>query len=542
MKSKIENKPPKNSDDFIKATFQLQNEKPPATVDINNSKFMLIMNHENLQEVVKLDKLLGTGSYGQVYKVTNHEGKESILKKQIIDYGQYAEAPKIQIEAMNKEANIAMTQKTFGGQSKSGPLMIESNNKETWLSMPYLGQTLLDYLKNNKMSFDQRCHLAILVGVAVEQMQSGEASLKKQPIAHIDLKPANIVLLNFGGDPEKQQLQDTIVDIIDYGSVTTENVFKPLSQNEVIGTPVYLPWDFEQTPYTGAQIDLHEYMRILYMPQNFFSYDQYNPQQAIEKTNHKIPSIFNEESLINHQALESLLPKNGEPNLGGRIVQEKLTPLKILKGIISERFANNEIFKTMDPEIKELFFESAPRISALNMLIQAGIKPEKSDLEEIKKNEKASMNHLYKNINHVQTLHSKLDEISKSLHQHKDLDTHHVQIIDDLKKYICLLYHTPLPTLRIGAISNIEINISELEKIVKNKLTNKEENLNEEDLSKFKLLDKINSYKEFFRESDQVKNQSRTIFNHFKALLNANKGNIANEEKHEKYPENYPKF
>ncbi|WP_395167971.1 protein kinase domain-containing protein [Piscirickettsia salmonis] len=134
--------------------------------------------------------------------------------------------------------------------------MFKSNSK-CYQVYRFLGLPLDQYLRQNRLTEEERLDLAIKVSQAVHHLHIGTQSRSHTCYAHLDLKPSNICI-----DHEGQ------VHLIDYGF--SESLAGRLTHRK--GTSSYLSVDYASA--SKEALDIFALLRTLYLPKKFKTYTQ----------------------------------------------------------------------------------------------------------------------------------------------------------------------------------------------------------------------------------------------------------------------------
>ncbi|ALA26009.1 kinase [Piscirickettsia salmonis] len=134
--------------------------------------------------------------------------------------------------------------------------MFKSNSK-CYQVYRFLGLPLDQYLRQNRLTEEERLDLAIKVSQAVHHLHIGTQSRSHTCYAHLDLKPSNICI-----DHEGQ------VHLIDYGF--SKSLAGRLTHRK--GTSSYLSVDYASA--SKEALDIFALLRTLYLPKKFKTYTQ----------------------------------------------------------------------------------------------------------------------------------------------------------------------------------------------------------------------------------------------------------------------------
>lgn len=209
---------------------------------------------------------LGRGSLGKV-KLACHLSSQQRVAIKICEATQ----------GENQENSILMDLGLGLGSAK------RQHSDKSYTVIKYLGQSLKQYLLNNKknLNLERRVDLAIKVCWQLHLMHSGLLSKRGIAYAHRDIKPANFTIDNQGA-----------IHLIDVGN--THKSPKKKSE-QLLGSPAYMAllkhFSSHDTLLTGIQHDMLALKRTLYFPNSL-----YIPCVGFKKDNayrhHNIPYLL----------------------------------------------------------------------------------------------------------------------------------------------------------------------------------------------------------------------------------------------------------
>lgn len=191
--------------------------------------------------VYKLESELGTGGNGKVFSAKNENTNEDVVIK-------------LCFSENNKDEQE--TTKNLGLLLNAGTILDESGNPVlACMALPHLGQELFANLPKEESDLYD---LAIKVCLAVHDLHTGKTSKTGEKYAHLDLKPENILI------DSNQNIR-----IIDFDTAKTA-----LNEDYAwghSGSKIYQPKN--NSRLTNQHMDILALMRILYIPETFYSSD-----------------------------------------------------------------------------------------------------------------------------------------------------------------------------------------------------------------------------------------------------------------------------
>ncbi len=203
------------------------------------------------------------------------------------------------LEEVRSENRIAMD---VGASLPGGHRQIAANKWKCYSPYLYFQHgTLQDYIlyQTPHLSIDSIYQLAIKAAHMVHYLHTGQSSSSSQKYAHLDIKPANIVLTHSG-----------TLRFIDFGC---SDVLEGQAEH-FRGTVGYLP--INPLSHTKQSIDIFGLLRILYMP-------MYSKTQAITDETHAITGdlrysddawIFPDDLVMKTPRLKTLVTKANDRN------------------------------------------------------------------------------------------------------------------------------------------------------------------------------------------------------------------------------------
>ncbi|KRX01572.1 Protein kinase-like domain [Pseudocohnilembus persalinus] len=164
-----------------------------------------------------LNEIVGSGSYGKVYKARNMKNDEIVAVK-VIPLQKFKEVPKLSEFTMNE---IQTLSKIDNQHVVKFLEMLKTTNNMYLVYEFCNGQTLEDEIKKkNFLSEEQSlCYLS--------QMLFAFRPLAQKNILHRDLKPSNILF------------QDGVLKIADFGFCKSLETQKDMTQT-MVGSPIYM--------------------------------------------------------------------------------------------------------------------------------------------------------------------------------------------------------------------------------------------------------------------------------------------------------------
>jgi len=199
--------------------------------------------------VYRLESALGRGGNGATFSATNITTFSATNINRIEDIViKLCFSPDIK--------NEQQTTENLGLLLNAGTIFDEVGNPTlACMALPHLGQELLANLPNEESDLYD---LAIKVCLAVHDLHTGKTSKTGKKYAHLDLKPENILVDS-----------NNNIHIIDFDTANTA-----LNQDYVwgqSGSKIYQPK--HNSHLTNQQMDILALMRILYIPESFYSSD-----------------------------------------------------------------------------------------------------------------------------------------------------------------------------------------------------------------------------------------------------------------------------
>ncbi|MCF6775386.1 hypothetical protein L3V83_02245 [Thiotrichales bacterium 19X7-9] len=289
--------------------FKLKHERGSSKVNPKNKDNYESHSFLNIEgKILAINtKALGSGGNGQVTLAEDEDGRLYAVKR-LKNY-----------KFANEEAQ---TSKNLG--ASIGDHKRQDSNKH-YIAYEYLGESLKSYLKREKdnLSEIQQLDLAIQLFKLIDKMHSGRASKTGEKIAHLDIKPDNIVIDKNGK-----------LHLIDYGFSRSINAVG----NPKFGTPIYVPIDIGYVE--PASLDIFAALRVLGFSKS--STIVMVKQLSVGQTSHNIVReklenihwIFNNNFMDSNPKIKALIDitKNGQ--ITGNITINKV--IRDLKEIKSE--------------------------------------------------------------------------------------------------------------------------------------------------------------------------------------------------------------
>ncbi|TNF69196.1 MAG: hypothetical protein EP298_04495 [Gammaproteobacteria bacterium] len=328
--------------------FKLKHERGSSKVNPKNKdnhKSHSFLNIEGKILAVNT-KALGSGGNGQVTLAEDEDGKLYAIKR-LKNY-----------KFANEEAQ---TSKNLG--ASIGDHKRKDSNKH-YIAYEYLGESLKSYLKREKdnLSEIQQLDLAIQLFKLIDKMHSGRASKTGEKIAHLDIKPDNIVIDKNGN-----------LHLVDYG--LSKNLD---SKGSVGGTPAFLPSNHRSE--TREHLDIYAALRVLgFVKTNVAIWTKEDcgltyQFQMVSKNRQDLNKqvwIFNDKLIDNNSKINNLIKiasqKTLNKNITAKQVNEQLKEIKseLEKELIGEyqlkklSHAVEYKFKKLQQSVAREYIESA---------------------------------------------------------------------------------------------------------------------------------------------------------------------------------------
>lgn len=201
--------------------------------------------------VYTLQAVLGTGGNGKVFSAKNKKTNEDVV---------------IKVCFSENNQDEQQTTENLGLLLNAGTILDEGGNPVLGcMVLPHLGKELFAKLPSETPDL---YNLAIKVCLAVHDLHTGKTSKTGEKYAHLDLKPENILI-----DGNQN------IRIIDFDTAKTA-----LDQDYAWddgGSKIYQPQN--KSSLTNQQMDILALMRILYIPQSFYSSDVSHDDTGLTK-------------------------------------------------------------------------------------------------------------------------------------------------------------------------------------------------------------------------------------------------------------------
>lgn len=262
------------------------------------------------------DDYLGRGSFGKVKLAENRAGSLIAMKIKIIKVVRLGRSA----SASSAESNEAKVAAVFGIAHGEVKRSISDNNRQfkTYIDYEYLGIALPDYLAevHNTLTESQRFLLACEIIRKV-------MLLHEAGYGHLDLKPENIVVDENG-----------VPHIIDYGNAELLDENQPL----LAGTPLYQLGGSDESLYTKEEMDIFALLRVLFLPREFESYDNYGAVDTITRTE-DLCFVLTDSMLEANSALKIMLDTSSLQIAKGLTAKALL---QLLEGVTLDATADKE--------------------------------------------------------------------------------------------------------------------------------------------------------------------------------------------------------
>jgi len=212
-------------------------------------------------------RILGQGQYGKVYQATNSENTEETWAVKVITSKTLQSLDAATIATLKKEFEMQAQVTNFAKAQHIEPLVIElhdhfkSRDGTSFYVMEYAeGGDLETFLKQSQSHVNDENGDAIR-GLCC-QLAWGLRQIHDAGVVHLDIKPANIVIVL--SDLKSWRLKYT-----DFG-FASHFVPKTATLRSAAGTPYYLSPEIVKaidkgTPYEGPEVDIWALGVIFYM-------------------------------------------------------------------------------------------------------------------------------------------------------------------------------------------------------------------------------------------------------------------------------------
>ncbi len=213
---------------------------------------------------IQKDALVGTtiGGHYEILSLLGHGGMGVVYKARHNVMDRIVAIKMLRSQLISEKVVLRRFQQEVKASSRiNHPHVITVHDYGVSGGMPYI---VMDYLKGDTLSqlLDREEHLGVERGLKIlTQACDGLAFAHKQGVVHRDLKPGNIVLINYDGDPD-------FVKVVDFG---VARILDPslesqrLTQDgEVLGSPLYMSPEQCMGQELGPQSDIYAMGIVIY--------------------------------------------------------------------------------------------------------------------------------------------------------------------------------------------------------------------------------------------------------------------------------------
>ncbi|MFC1708443.1 serine/threonine-protein kinase [Candidatus Omnitrophota bacterium] len=271
---------------------------------------IVIPKHTKIRDTYTIDKFIGAGAFGEVYKIRHkylgiqalkifHPG--SIIKEQ-------------EAELFNEAFILAkLTHKNIVRVYEANTFVFEKN-RYCYIAMEFVpGGTLAEYIFTEvRLPIDLACKIQKDICCGLAQLHETEP-----PLVHRDVKPQNIMLY--------QKDDNIIAKVSDFG--LAKHVDPVTRITEAAGTLAYLPpegfWDYESSASDVFSSGIIFYIMLtgiapFRMPEGYNSTKKNEIQKAIKNSRNKRPKPPSEYNQDIKSELDDIVLKSLEPKIENR--------------------------------------------------------------------------------------------------------------------------------------------------------------------------------------------------------------------------------